>query len=794
MRGWLNLHLRLAIVCQFAREFVCQFAHHFLWGLVIAWALPACTVRVDQPDLAGQDVRLTILHTADIHSRLFPYQFAPGAIDKGLGLSPSQGTMAVVGGAARMATVLARQRAASYRVLHLDSGDMFEGAPVFNTFAGEVEMRALTRMGVNAMALGNHELDKGAVNLEEMKQRWGGFPILAANYLFSDPADPTQPKLRGLIAPFSLFNVKGLRVGVIGMGNLSSLQGIIEGGNSLGILPIDAATAVRNTVSLIRGSVDLVVLLSHLGLDEDEGVAQSSQVADTNPVIDGVDVILGGHLHIVLNPPKDLPRYDEQGNLSGHTVLCHSGAFAKYVGRLDLSVHVADAAVPGDRSAVKSYTYELLPIDDSIPEDVDMASMLLPHQQRMNLALDLPHPLAVVPCPVTASTCPKVVRSDPDGGDSQLGNLVATSMRLTERVQAQLALTNSLGIRADFESGPLNLEELYNVFPFDNTITTMYLSGAEVEQVFDFVAARSADRGCKTQAQVSGVWVTLDCGSRASCGPFDQAQRRTTRCTLPGARCGPDADHLVDVDDSSACVGDAPLCVCADPAACGRHACGVAGAAPGSPAYASAFRAPPRRCGPDLDHLSACAHGQACVAGACQVVDGPYLLGDGCTGAAGEACSCLLHPERCTPVLPTGEYRVAVNDYIAAGGSGFAMLKRNTTKFNTGIALRDALSDYITRLPGRCDPTTYSNIARVMCTDPRSPSGAQSDCTAQCCHDPPGSLHPGPGCDPSSVAFAMCDQVQGRAPQIAYDRSSLPCLDASAQAHDGRITTVGSQP
>src|SRR6185369_12421958 len=120
------------------------------------------------------------------------------------------------------------------RSLHLDSGDIFEGAPVFNQFQGEVEMRAMSQLGLSAMALGNHEFDKGAVNLEEQYQKFGGFPILAANYMFEDPADPTQPKLRNVIHDWTAANVGGLKVGIIGLGNLSSIQGIIEGGNSLG--------------------------------------------------------------------------------------------------------------------------------------------------------------------------------------------------------------------------------------------------------------------------------------------------------------------------------------------------------------------------------------------------------------------------------------------------------------------------------------------------------------------------------------------------------------------------------
>src|SRR5262245_47342780 len=78
--------------------------------LAVALTCGGCLVKVEQPNLAGQDVRLTIIHTADLHSRLFPYQFSPGAIDRGLGLVPTKGNIAVVGGMARIATVIKRER------------------------------------------------------------------------------------------------------------------------------------------------------------------------------------------------------------------------------------------------------------------------------------------------------------------------------------------------------------------------------------------------------------------------------------------------------------------------------------------------------------------------------------------------------------------------------------------------------------------------------------------------------------------------------------------------------------
>ena len=90
----------------------------------------------DDTDLSGQEVRLTLLHTSDIHSRLVPYNFSPLKTDVDLGLIPD---MAPFGGASRIAAVLRRERANADRVLHLDSGDCFQGAPIFNQNSGEVE-------------------------------------------------------------------------------------------------------------------------------------------------------------------------------------------------------------------------------------------------------------------------------------------------------------------------------------------------------------------------------------------------------------------------------------------------------------------------------------------------------------------------------------------------------------------------------------------------------------------------------------------------------------------------------
>jgi hypothetical protein len=169
-------------------------------------------------------------------------------------------------------------------------------------------------------------------------------------------------------------------------------------------------------------------------------------------------------------------------------------------------------------------------------------------------------------------------------------------------------------------------------------------------------------------------------------------------------------------------------------------------------------------------------------------------------------------PHYCRPLEEFAEYRVAVNDYIAQGGSGFAVLKRNTTKFNTGISLRDSLVDYIRTLatyaqdvqapdvmagtrPAHCDPKGNTNIVGVTCSDNQ---GAFYDCTPTCC-DPATCTNSdyNPNVDPKFLACVNAAATRTNAdgspaplpPPHHYDYRSTACLDFDIQAHDGRIQT-----
>ena len=589
-----------------------------------------CTVTRENPNLVGQDVRLTLLHTSDIHSRLFPYNVVPTRTDRDFGLLPEN---APFGGAARMATVVREERENAQRSLWLDSGDCFQGAPVFNMFKGEAELRALSQMGMDAAVIGNHEFDLGSQNLFDQLSNWAEFSPLVANYDFEDPIDPTRRSLKDIAPPYVIFDEKGLKVGVIGMGNWSSMTGIFEGGNSLGIRPRIDAEVVDEYVRLIRSSVDVVVVLSHLGLDEDEGLG-AHEVPDRNRQLpaEGVDIILGGHLHVVLSPPEVI-HTDFHGN---NTYLTHPGAFAKYVLRHDVVVRVGeDNSNPAKRSKIKAISSKVIPVDSRVKEDPQVTELLQPYSIALNREIDLQGVFSYVNTPGNG----KITRNDSTGGDSQLGNLVARSMQTRSGVEAEFSLTNSLGIRADFEPGPLTIEQTFNTFPFENTITVMYLSGVEVQGLLDFVSRRSASRGCRTQAQVAGIF-------------FDMV-----------------------------CDGECPN---------GERACAK-----------------------------------------------NIFIGDQCRGANPNG---PVDESICAPVIPSGLYKVAVNDYIANGGSGFRVLEQNTSQQNTGVSLRDALVDYLRR---------------------QAP------------------------CGENTVDFTDISQDT-----IINNWGNISCLDGKVEAHDGRIRPV----
>ncbi len=449
-------------------------------------SLTSCLSTVQNNDdiaLAGMDIRLTILHTSDIHSRLIPYYFEPSFTDAALGLNPDNGPF---GGIAKISSILKEQRSKAGRVLHVDSGDSFQGAIIFNEFDGEAEMRLLSEIGLNAAVLANHEFDNGARNLALQYGVEGQFSLLAANYDFETWDLPWATELEKMVMPSQIYDLDGLRVGVMGLANFSSLNSIYDESNSMGVIPLEPGDVIPAEAAKLRAQgADLVIVVSHMGLDDDQ--EQALQMAD-------IDIFMGGHHHVAIDPPLVITN-EETGK---RIPVVHSGAFAKFVGRLDAVVRMEE-----DGAKVMSHDYTLFPVDNAVPEDPLVVDILEEYSEELDVKFNTEQ--------VLAYANEKLTRYGSDGGDSMLGNFAAEAMRFYPGVETEIALTNTLGIRADIPPGDITIDDLYNSMPFDNTITTMFLSGREVQELLDYVSSRSTERGCSSQAQIAGMTFDMVC-------------------------------------------------------------------------------------------------------------------------------------------------------------------------------------------------------------------------------------------------------------------------------------------
>lgn len=253
--------------------------------------------------VAQDSKQIILLQTSDVHSRLEPINQKG---DRNYG----------EGGFVRRVTFLNQFRKENANVLLFDCGDISQGTPYYNMFRGEAEVRLMNEMGYEAMAIGNHEFD---FNLDNMVRlfKMANFPILCANY------DLDATVLKDLVKPYIILKRFGLKIGVFGLGTRP--EGMIQADKCEGVIYKDPIEVSNEVAALLKAKgCDLVVCLSHLGIQMDEDL-----VAKTRHI----DVVLGGHSHTFMTGPKTYL------NMDGKEVsLMHSGKSGVRVGRLDLTL------------------------------------------------------------------------------------------------------------------------------------------------------------------------------------------------------------------------------------------------------------------------------------------------------------------------------------------------------------------------------------------------------------------------------------------------------------------------
>ena len=272
---------------------------HLLTILAISFSLSASAQK-----------ELTILHTNDTHSCIFP-----------LAKTLADTTLADRGGYLRRVEAIKQERSIDPDLLLFDSGDFSQGSPYYSLFKGDVEVSLMNQMRYDAATIGNHEFDFGIDNMARIF-RMAKFPIVCANYDF------TGTVLEGIVKPYIVIKRKGIRIGVFGLS--PALDGLVDPKNCPGVRFLDPAETAQKMVDILRDKkkCDLVICISHLGwLYDDTG--DQNMISKTR----GIDLVLGGHSHTYFNNL----RYTD--NIDGKPIPDdQNGKHAIYVGKMTLSM------------------------------------------------------------------------------------------------------------------------------------------------------------------------------------------------------------------------------------------------------------------------------------------------------------------------------------------------------------------------------------------------------------------------------------------------------------------------
>jgi 5'-nucleotidase len=439
---------------------------------------------------AQADYTLHVLHINDFHSRIE----AVNAFDSTCSAEDAAENKCF-GGIARVATKVRELResltAAGENVIFLDAGDQFQGSLMFTTYKGAVEAEFLEQIRPDAMALGNHEFDDGPEGLGNFLDKVS-FPVISGNI------DVSQSNvLAGRVQNHVVLEVGGEKIGIISALATDTPETASPGPSVIFQDDIDSLKA--DVAALEAEGVTKIIALTHVGLNRDMEIAAA---------VPGIDAVVGGHSHTYLSAtdPKRAGAYptwvsQEAGAL---VPVVQAYAYSKYLGHLELTF--AD-----DGTLIYAGGNTVL-LDSSVTPDPAIEARVT----------ELAGPIEALKSKVVAESAAAIEGSREvcRQMECQMGNLVADAM--LDRVKDQgvtIAIANGGGLRSSIDAGPVTMGEVLTVLPFQNTLSTFTVTGADVVAALENGASQVED-GAGRFAQVSGLRYTFDpaqpAGSRVS--------------------------------------------------------------------------------------------------------------------------------------------------------------------------------------------------------------------------------------------------------------------------------------
>lgn len=392
-------------------------------------------VIISNCHLSAQTADFLIFHTSDVHGSISPREI----------ICPETNETRMRGGYAilkRLKDKLSESQIfQNSRALYFDSGDFFQGTPIVDKTEGRVMIDMKNIVGLTATTIGNHEFDYTYQRLKEVMQD-KKFSVVTCNVL-----EKETDRIPDFSDKYRIYTHNGIKIGVTGV-NTPDTPNISFQRNVKDVKHLDPAIPVAEIVRKLRNAnVDYIILLSHLGYSDDVRLANE---------VEGIDIILGGHSHTHMDEISWVGPYN--------TALIHSGTDLQTVSVIELTI---SKQTP---HAITFNSVELF--EDEIGYDKQV-------RELKNYYLD---DLREEMARVIGYTELDLYRGI-SGGDSAGGSLVAEAMLKSST--ADFAFINFGGVRQPLLKGPITVEDVFKIQPFDNYIEIIYMTGAEIRDLIE---------------------------------------------------------------------------------------------------------------------------------------------------------------------------------------------------------------------------------------------------------------------------------------------------------------------
>ena len=382
------------------------------------------------PAVFAKTIRLRIVHTNDIHGWM-------------MARPEKKQQNRMIGGAAALASVIKSERKKG-PTLALDAGDWFQGTPEGSLPRGAAMAEIFNAIGHDAVVLGNHEFDYGQDVIEELVAKVS-VPVLGANVTRASTEKTVE-----YVSSSILKTVGGVKVGIFGLVTSNVPNLVFPNSVSGLVFENEILVAQRLVADLKERGAEIIIGLNHVG---QEGPDRPPFEGDRAlaAAVPGIDVIVGGHTHDAIPIPRPEP--------SG-TLIVNAGSYLKTVGVVTLDFDTESHTIISKSGEVRNLWL------DEVGEDPEIKKIVERYEQKIGRELDVVISRAEVDLPQDRKRL------------SPAGAWLTDCVR--KWTKTDVVIQNAGGLRSGLSKGPVRYRNMFEVMPFDNYLTTLYMKGSSI--------------------------------------------------------------------------------------------------------------------------------------------------------------------------------------------------------------------------------------------------------------------------------------------------------------------------